>query len=155
MATFLDFMLMKELVESLESQTRDNEGRRAEETKSDPENFFLVVDPKAWKRAQEVCKREKLVVAMEITNQFDDTCHRVRSLFTGLAKEFDSIPFFRVVTGPGRQLTMEQVRAYLLTCIQKPCGIEVSCFRSLFCRCRFQSVHALKLQCLRTRLQLS
>ena len=109
MATFLDSLLMKELVESLDSQTRDNEGRRAEETKSDPENFFLVVDQKAWKRAQEACKREKLVVAMEITNQFDDTCRRVRPLFTDLAKEFDSIPFFRVVTGPGRQLTMEQV----------------------------------------------
>ena len=114
MATFLDFLLMKELVESLESQTRDSaEEKRAEEKESDPENLFLVVDQKAWKRAQESCKREKLVVAMEITNPFDDSCRRVRPLFTDLAKEFDSIPFFRVVTGPGRQLTTEQVRLYL------------------------------------------
>lgn len=110
MATFLDFLLMKELVASLENQTRDNEERRGGEKEPKPENYLLVVDQKSWKGAQETCKRQKLVVAMEITNQFDDSCRRVQPLFINLAKEFDSIPFFRVVTGPGRQLTTEQVR---------------------------------------------
>lgn len=105
--SLLDYFLMKGLVESVQGQEDEEE-----KDESNPENYFVVVDPKAWKEAQESCRKEKLVIAMEITNPFSDSCRSVRHLFIRMAKEFDSIPFLRVVTGPGRQLTMEQVCIY-------------------------------------------
>ena len=107
MASLLNFLLMQELVESLKRDEEEKEEKQREE--APPKNFFQVNDYKAWRGGQEACKREQMVIALEITDQFSDSSGRVRPLFLRLAKEFDSIPFLSVLTGPGRQLTTDKV----------------------------------------------
>ena len=107
MASLLNFLLMQELVESLKRDEEEQEEKQREE--APPKNFFQVNDYKAWRGGQEACKREQMVIALGITDQFSDSSGRVRPLFLRLAKEFDSIPFLRVLTGPGRRLTTDKV----------------------------------------------
>ena len=107
MASLLNFLLMQELVESLKRDEEEKEEKQREE--APPKNFFQVNDYKAWRGGQEACKREQMVIALEITDQFSDSSGRVRPLFLRLAKEFDSIPFLSVLTGPGRRLTTDKV----------------------------------------------
>ena len=66
----------------------------------DPENLHRVADYKEWERHQEVFRRERKVIALEITNPFSENCRRIRPQFEQLAKDFEGVPFVSVLTGP-------------------------------------------------------
>ena len=67
---------------------------------TDPENLHRVVDYDEWERHQEVFRRERKVIALEITNPFSENCRRIRPQFERLAKDFEGVPFISVLTGP-------------------------------------------------------
>jgi len=76
------------------------EARRAE--RPPPDNFYLLPrDPNAWRQIQTACKKENMVIAVEITDNINENCRRVQSLFVDMAREFDSIPFLRAQIGLG------------------------------------------------------
>ena len=66
---------------------------------SDDKDVFVIQDYKKWEETQRLCQRERKVIALEITNHFNESCARVRPLFDHLAKEFPSA-CVRVITGP-------------------------------------------------------
>ena len=49
---------------------------------------------------EEVCRRERKVIALEITNPFGENCRQIRPQFEPLAKDFEGVPFISVLTGP-------------------------------------------------------
>ena len=82
------------------------EARRTE--RPPPDNFYLLPrDPNAWRQIQTACKKENMVIAVEITDNINENCRRVQSLFVDMAREFDSIPFLRAQIGIGN--TFEEV----------------------------------------------
>jgi len=93
--SFLDLMLAEALASGLA-----REARRAE--RPPPDNFYLLPrDPNAWRQIQTACKKENMVIAVEITDNINENCRRVQSLFVDMAREFDSIPFLRAQIGLG------------------------------------------------------
>ena len=88
--SFLDLMFAEALASGLA-----REARRAE--RPPPDNFYLIPrDPNAWRQIQTACKKENMVIAVEITDDRNENCRRVQSLFVDMAREFDNIPFLRV-----------------------------------------------------------
>lgn len=101
--TFLDLMLAEALAAGL---ARDS--IRAER-RPPPDNFFLLPsDPAAWRKVQEASKKENMVVCIEITNDTTENCRRVQTIFMDMAREFEGIPFFRVIIRPGA--TFDELR---------------------------------------------
>ena len=97
---FLNFLLAEALAAGLE---------RAEAEEQPPQNFFVLPqDPRAWCKFHEACRKENMVVAVEITDNRKPNCRRVQSLFVREARKFESIPFVRVEIEFG--LTYKQVR---------------------------------------------
>ena len=89
--TFMDLLLAQALAAGLEREARSDS--------PPPENFFrLPSDPEAWRNVQEACKKENMVVALEIT---DGSFPQQQREFMDLAREFDNIPFMRVQIGAG------------------------------------------------------
>lgn len=87
--SFLDLMFAEALASGLA-----REARRAE--RPPPDNFYLLPrDPNAWRQIQTACKKENMVIAVEITDDRNENCRRVQSLFVEMAREFDNIPFLR------------------------------------------------------------
>ena len=88
--SFLDLMLAEALASGLAREARRTE-------RPPPDNFFLVPrDPNPWRQIQTACKKENMVIAVEITDDRNENCRRVQSLFVEMAREFDNIPFLRV-----------------------------------------------------------
>ena len=101
--SFLDLMFAEALASGL---AREAQARRTE--RPPPDNFYLLPrDPNAWKQIQTACKKENMVIAVEITDNINENCKRVQSLFVDMAREFDSIPFLRAQVGLGN--TFEEV----------------------------------------------
>lgn len=103
------------------------EARRTE--RPPPDNFYLLPrDPNAWRQIQTACKKENMVIAVEITDNINENCRRVQSLFVDMAREFDSIPFLRAQIGLGN--TFEEVSVaigfvdscvFVMNCAGIPC----------------------------------
>ena len=72
-----------------------------QEEREDPElqNVLVVGTYDQWEETQRACRRERKVIALEITNPFSEGCARVRPMFDRLAAEFKDM-CIRVVTGP-------------------------------------------------------
>lgn len=84
-----DVQLTKMLFEDAEQHEKDEEDQ----------DVVVVDNYQQWEQAQRACRKERKVIALEITNPFSESCARVRPLFARLAKEFRSM-LVRVVTGP-------------------------------------------------------
>ena len=92
--SFLDLMFAEALASGLR-----REAARAE--RPPPDNFFRIPsDPRAWRQIQEACKKENMVIAIEITDN-SANCMRIQQVFMDLAREFDGVPFMRVQVGAG------------------------------------------------------
>lgn len=93
--TFLDLMFAEALASGLAREARIAE-------RPPPDNFFtLPRDPDGWRKIRDASKKENMVVCIEFTDNSNDNCKRVQGLFMDLAREFDGIPFVRVVIGLG------------------------------------------------------
>lgn len=109
--TFLDLMLAEALAAGL---ARDS--IRAER-RPPPDNFFLLPsDPAAWRKVQEASKKENMVVCIEITNDTTENCRRVQTIFMDMAREFEGIPFFRVIIRPGATFDEVSSAIYQAVC---------------------------------------
>ena len=101
---FLDFLLAEALAAGLERAAAEEQ----QQTQPPPPNFFVLPqDPRAWRKFHEACRRENMVVAIEITDNSKLHCKRVQPLFVNEARKFESIPFVRVEIELG--LTHKQV----------------------------------------------
>lgn len=104
--TFLDLLFAEALVSGLARE------RRAE--RPPPDNFFVLSnEPRAWREIQIACKKENMVIAVEITDNRNENCRRVQSLFIDLAREFDGAPFLRATISLGN--SFEEVRCQMST----------------------------------------
>ena len=93
---FLEFMLAGTMAGLA------REAMRARAQDEEPDNLCKIPpDPRAWQQIHSGCKRDHLVVVIEITDDVHENCKRVRPQFTQLAREFDGVPFLRVELGPG------------------------------------------------------
>ena len=94
--SFLDFLLDEALVGGLRRDLSSRDG-------TTPKNFFVLPkdDVRAWQKIHESCKKENMVIVVEFTDDVNDNCRRTQPLFVSLAREFESIPFMRVVVTPG------------------------------------------------------
>ena len=100
--SFLNFLLAEALAAGL---TR---AEAEEKQQAPPSNFFVLPrDPQAWCKFHEACRKENMVIAVEITDNSKANCKRVQPLFVKEARNFESIPFVRVEIEFG--LTYEQV----------------------------------------------
>ena len=108
--SFLDLMLADALASGL-----SRGGIRAE--KPPPDNFFVLPrDPDAWTKIQEASRKENMVVCIEITDDSNDNCRRVQTVFMDMAREFENIPFVRVPIGLGA--TYDEVKkSYIILLI--------------------------------------
>ena len=78
-------------------ELKDQEqGKEGEE--ENLKNYIFITKYEEWQREQKACRQERKVIALEITNL--EGCERMRPLFLNLAKEYDDVPFIRVLTGP-------------------------------------------------------
>ena len=76
-----DVDMTKELFEEFEKLKLQNESQ----------HVLVLHDYEKWEDKQRSCKREKKVIALEITNQFSGSSARARPLFDRLAREFPSV----------------------------------------------------------------
>lgn len=107
---FLNFLLAEALAAGLERAAAEEKKAR----QPPPPNFFVMPrDPRAWHKFHEACRKENMVIAVEITDNGQDYCKRIQPLFMNEARKFESIPFVRVEIEFG--LTYSQVR-YLIAC---------------------------------------
>ena len=91
---FLNFLLAEALAAGLERAAAQDQ---REQQLPPPPNFFVLPrDPRAWRKFHEACKKENMVIAIEITDNSKAYCKRVQSLFMSEARKFESIPFVRV-----------------------------------------------------------
>ena len=100
-----EVLLMRKLFEDHETEQKRDDSEEDE----DCDNRLLVVDYGEWEREQKACREGRKVVALEITDPFTGSCARIRPHFARLAKEFDSYPFIRVLTGPPPFITIDKV----------------------------------------------
>ena len=92
--SFLDLLFAEALTSGLAREARRQE-------RPPPDNFFLLPrDPQAWRQIQVACKKENMVIAIEITDNSSEICRRMQGLFMDLAREHDGMPFFRASMGP-------------------------------------------------------
>ena len=97
---FLNFLLAEALAAGLERAAAEE---REHQNAPPPPNFFVLPqDPRAWKKFHEACKKENMVIAVEITDNSKTNCKRVQPLFMNEARKFESIPFVRVEIQFGR-----------------------------------------------------
>lgn len=90
--------LLARLFEDIEDP--DPEEDPGPEEDRGPENLLRFAYYEEWKRQQEVFRRERNVIALEITNPFSENCRRIRPQFERLARDFGGVPFVSVLTGP-------------------------------------------------------
>ena len=103
--SFLDLLFAEALTSGLAREVRRQE-------RPPPDNFFLLPrDPQAWRQIQVACKKENMLIAIEITDNTSDNCRRMQGLFMDLAREHDGMPFFRALIGLGG--TYEEVYRYI------------------------------------------
>ena len=100
-----EVLLMRKIFEDHETERKRGDDREEE----DSDNRLLVVNYGEWEREQKACREGRKVVALEITDPFSDSCSRIRPHFARLAKEFESCPFIRVVTGPPPFIPIDKV----------------------------------------------
>lgn len=99
---FLNFLLAEALAAGLERAQAEASQQPA------PPNFFILPrDPQAWCKFHEACRKENMVIAVEITDNSKVNCKKVQPLFVKEARKFESIPFVRVEIEFG--LTYKQV----------------------------------------------
>ena len=99
---FLNFLLAEALAAGL------HRAEAEEANQSPPPNFFVLPrDPLAWSKFHEACRKENMVIAVEVTDNSKPNCKRVQPLFVREARKFESIPFVRVEIEFG--LTYKQV----------------------------------------------
>jgi hypothetical protein len=103
---FLNFLL----AEALAAGLRRAEAEEAQQSDSPPPpNFFVLPrDPLAWCKFHEACRKENMVIAVEVTDNSKPNCKKVQPLFVREARKFESIPFVRVEIEFG--LTYKQLR---------------------------------------------
>ena len=102
--SFMDLMFAEALASGL---AREAQARRTE--RPPPDNFFVLPrDPQGWRQIQVACKKENMVIAIEITDSRNENCKRIHPHFVDMAREFDSVPFLRVMIGLGA--TYDEVR---------------------------------------------
>ena len=95
--SFMDLLFAEALAAGL---AREAQARR--EAEKPPENFFILPrDPQAWRQIQVASKKENMVIAVEITDNINENCKRIQSVFIQLARKYDSIPFLRASIGLG------------------------------------------------------
>ncbi len=100
--SFLDLMLAEALAAGL--------ARERAQAERPPENFYILPrDPQAWRNIQTACKKENMVIGVEITDNTNENCKRVQSIFVQLARKYDNIPFFRATINLG--CTFDEVSA--------------------------------------------
>lgn len=94
--TFLDLMFAEALASGLAREAARTE-------RPPPDNFFILPrDPDAgWRKIKEASKKENMVVCIEFTDNANDNCRTAQGIFMDLAREFENIPFVRVVIAPG------------------------------------------------------
>ena len=98
--SFLDVALAKALATGLARDTM-----RKQSLRPPPSNYFVLSkDPKAWNQFKEDGRKENLVFCMEFIDEDASS-----TVFTDLAREFDSIPFVRVQVGQGIEGSFEEV----------------------------------------------
>lgn len=103
---FLNFLLAEALAAGLERA--EAQEREQQQQQPPPPNFFVLPqDPRAWRKFHEACRKENMVIAVEITDNTKANCKRVQPLFMNEARKFESIPFVRVEIEFG--LTYKQV----------------------------------------------
>ena len=108
---FLNFLLAEALAAGL------HRAEAEEANQSPPPNFFVLPrDPLAWSKFHEACRKENMVIAVEVTDNSKPNCKRVQPLFVREARKFESIPFVRVEIEFG--LTYKQV-SLLVFCVTK------------------------------------
>ncbi len=92
--SFLDLILAEALAAGLARE-------RAQAEKPPPHNFFVLPkDLRAWRQIKEACKKENMVVCLEITRKDQEKCVRVQGIYMDMAREFENIPFLRVFIEP-------------------------------------------------------
>lgn len=96
-------------------------GAVLQERRPPPENFFVLPrDPRAWQQLREVCRKENLVIAVEVAEKGHEPSERVHMRFVDLAREFDGVPFLRLEIGVGIGGTYDEVarQGSSLLCLQ-------------------------------------
>ena len=92
--SFLDLMLAEALAAGLARE-------RTQADRPPPDNFFVLPDDlRAWHQIKDASKKENMVVALEITRKGNDACSKVQRIYMDMAREFENIPFLRVVIEP-------------------------------------------------------
>ena len=81
-----------------------------QERRPPPDNFFVLPrEPQAWRQLRDVCRKEHLVIAVEVTESGHEGSQRIQPLFVELAREFDGVPFLRLGIGIGIGGTYDEV----------------------------------------------
>lgn len=92
--SFLDLMLAEALAAGV--------ARERAAAERPPENFFNIPrDPQAWRNIQTACKKEHMVIGVEITDNMNENCRRNQAIFLQLARKYDNLPFFRATISLG------------------------------------------------------
>ena len=103
MVDFFDLLLADAIASGLARQAAAG---RARQEQPPPENFFILpADPQAWRQVHASCKRENMVIGVEVTDDSHSGSRSVQPLFVDLAREVPNIPFFRIKIGFGRAYT--------------------------------------------------
>ena len=106
MVDFFDLLLADAIASGLARQAA---AERARQERPPPDNFFILpADPQAWRQVHASCKRENMVICVEVTDDSHQGSRSVQPMFVDLAREISNIPFFRIKIGFGR--TFDQLR---------------------------------------------
>ena len=120
--SFLDLLFAEAMASGMAREARSRQ-------RPPPDNFFLLPrDPLAWEQIKTACKKESMVIAVEITDGSSENCLRMQPLFVDLAREHDGMPFLRVKIGLG--CSFEQVCCMLLLYGKQP-KMSILCSLSL------------------------
>ena len=80
-----------------------------EQERPPPDNFYILPpDPQAWRQVHASCKRQNMVICVEVTKDSHQGSRSVRPMFVDLAREISNVPFFRIKIGFGQ--TFDQLR---------------------------------------------
>ena len=86
-------------------------GAVLQERRPPPDNFYVLPrDPRAWQQLRGVCRKENLVIVVEVTQGGQEASKRVHLRFVDLAREFDGVPFLQLDIGVGISETHDEVR---------------------------------------------
>ena len=93
--SFFDLLLADALASGLARQATE------QRTRPPPENLFVLPrNPQAWRDIRDKCKKENMVVGVEVTNNNNDSNRRLQPKFEDLAREFESAVFLRACIVP-------------------------------------------------------